>query len=263
MSLRKILVPLVGVDTDFPAIDATLLVGRTFEAHIEALYVAPIAIGNIGQVDTVKARTLFFERCAAYEIDEFEDRASGKLSANFLELHGSEADLIAEHGRLSDLIVFAKPKLKDLDWPNISIEAALRETARPVLIVSNGVARVGHRTLIGWNGSLEAARAIAFAIPILQRSSRNLIVTVGNHKVVPPAAKVTEYLKCHGIKTENMVVRTDKLSESAALLATARTYEADLIVLGAYTRHRSGRPVFGSMTEELIKQTEISVFMAH
>lgn len=271
MSFRKLLVPLAGVDSDSAATGAALLLGREFEAHIEALYARTARdessvggeIERPGLMEGNRVRALFLSRCKSYGIEELSDQATDRLSARFLELQGIEADLIAEHGRLSDLIVFAHPHSTDLSWPNISVESALRETARPVLLMPSTVTKVGKRNVIAWNDSLEAVRAVASAIPILLRGGTTLVVTVGDQDFQSSGEKVVAYLKCHGIEAESMIVPLEPRSESSALLAASLTYEADLIILGAYSRYRTGRPVFGSMTIEMIKQNKIPVFMVH
>jgi nucleotide-binding universal stress UspA family protein len=280
MSFKKILVPLEGLDSDSAAVDVALLLGRQFQAHIEAFY-AKTTRGNlstsrikreglgdaeIGLADKMEAsrvRELFTSRCNSHKIKELSNVATGRLSANFLELRGIEADLIVEHGRLSDLIVFAHPDSIDPHWPNISILTALQETARPVLLVPSTATRVGKRNVIAWNGSLESARAVACAVPILLRGEGTFVITIGSRDVHPPTEKVVEYLKWHGINAQSMVVPIGGSSENSTLLTASRASEADLIILGAYTRLRTGRSVFGSMTIEMIKQKEIPVFMIH
>jgi nucleotide-binding universal stress UspA family protein len=271
MPFRKILVPLAGINTDSTAIDTALQLSREFEAHIEALY-AERARGERARDDAIepgafmevnRVRALFFERCKSYSNERFDNQVANKLSATFLEQQGTEAELIAEHGRVSDLIVFSHPGSSDSDWPSISIQSALRETARPVLIVASPMEQIGKRNVIAWNGSLEAARAIAFAIPILSRGASTLVVTIGNHRVRPSGNEVVDYLKSHGIQSESTVVPIEKSSESSALLAVCLDAGADLIILGAFTRYRTGRPSFGSMTVEMITQNRIPVFMTN
>jgi nucleotide-binding universal stress UspA family protein len=279
MSFRRILVPLAGTHSDSAAIDAALLIGREFDAHIDALYAHtahgdhanwirstnPIdnKVERADPMEAARVRALFLNRCKAYGVKELDQKKSDRLSIGFLELQGTEADLIAEHGRLSDLIVFAHPNSTDFLWPNISIQTALRETARPVLLVPSTVTQVGKCNMIAWNGSLEAVRAVALAIPVLLRGASTLVVTIGDHDTQPSGNKVVEYLKRHGIVAQSMVIPIGQSSEGSTLLATSATSNADLIILGAYTRYRTGRPMFGSMTIEMIKQNKIPVFMAH
>jgi len=262
VSFRKLLVPLAGVDGDLAAIEAALVLGREFQAQIEALH-ARTALEHTGPMEADRVRAMFLSRCKYYGIEESGNKATDRMSARFLELQGIEADLIAEHGRLSDLIVFAHPQSTDIPWPNISVQSALRGSARPVLLIPSTVTQVGKRNIIAWNGSLEAVRAVTFAIPILARGANTLVVTVGKHDIQPSGEKVVEYLKCHGIEAESKIVPLERESESSTLLSASLTFEADLIILGAYTRYRTGRPVFGSMTIEMIKQNKIPIFMAH
>jgi hypothetical protein len=51
-------------------------------------------------------------------------------------------------------------------------------------------------------------------------------------------------------------------SESMVLLGECLARQADLIVAGAFTRYRTERPTFGSMTQAMIMQTQMQVFMA-
>jgi nucleotide-binding universal stress UspA family protein len=260
MSFKKILVPLAGIDSDSAAIGSALLLGREFEAHIEALYAETIERADFMEANRV--RELFLDRCKSY-VSEIGNKATDKLSVNFLELQGLEADLISEHGRLSDLIVLSHPGSSDSHWPSISIQTALRETARPVLLVPQTMKQIGKHNVIAWNGSLEATRAVALAIPILLRGASTLVVTIGNHDIQPPGKSVVDYLKWHGIDAKSKVVPVEKSSESSTLLAASLEAGSDLVILGAYTRYRTGRPTFSSVTIEMIKQNRIPVFMAH
>ncbi|MCC6775379.1 MAG: universal stress protein [Hyphomicrobiales bacterium] len=279
VSFRKILVPLAGIDGDTTAIDAALLIGHEFHAHVEALCSVATADNpptnqvahnnsvdvSIEQADKIKkdrVRALFVSRLGSYETHKTGGIGTKPLSSSYQELHGAEPDLIAEHGRLSDLIIFSQAETIDHSWPSISIQAALRETTRPVLLVQAGVRSVGMCSAIAWNGSLEATRAVTLALPLLQRSKSTLVVTVGNYDFAPSGDKLVEYLRWHGIEATSMVTPVDSSSESATLLAACCDAGADLIILGAYTRYRTGRPTFGSMTFEMLTQNRISIFMA-
>jgi nucleotide-binding universal stress UspA family protein len=270
MSFKKILVPLAGVESDCAAIDAALLLGSQFEACVEALYAktshdeSSVSDGIEQSCNADRLRTLFLNRCQSYARDRFGVEATDGLSINFLALPGAEADLIAEHGRLVDLIVLSHSGSSDSGRPSISIETALRETARPVLLVPQAATgQIGTRNVIAWNGSLEATRAVALAIPILQGAESTLVVTIGNHDIQPSGRKVVDYLERHGIEAKSTVIPLGKSSESSTLLAASVDAGADLIVLGAYTRYRNGRPAFGSMTNEMIVQDKLPVLMAH
>jgi nucleotide-binding universal stress UspA family protein len=174
-----------------------------------------------------------------------------------------QAELIARHGRLADLIVLARPSIPQHAWPNLSLETALRETGRPVLLIPGPIDELGSRVVIGWNGSAEASRALAYALPILRGASNVLVVTVGQRIIHPPGSAVLEYLDYHGVAAKSTVVSERDQSDAARFAESCLGYRADLIVMGAFTRQSSGSSVFGSMTEKMIRQVEWPVFMAH
>src|SRR5262249_28510482 len=84
-------------------------------------------------------------------------------STRWREILGYENEVMAQLGRLSDLIVIARPNGRASSLSSMALETALFDTGRPVLLVPAGsTANLCHRPLIAWNGSLEAARAVGF-----------------------------------------------------------------------------------------------------
>jgi nucleotide-binding universal stress UspA family protein len=275
MTFRKILVPLAGIDEDAVAFDAAFLVGSESEAHLEVLHTVPAAAARIGSSSVkdahessvkglrARVRALYRNRCGTFDVLGSNAACKVGLSARLVEAFGSEAELIACHGRLADLIILARPSIPQHAWPNLSLEAALRETGRPVLVVPRPIDELGSRVVIGWNGSAEASRAMAYALPILRGASNVLVVTVGQRIIHPPGPAVVEYLGHHGIAAKSTVVADQDQTDAASFADSCLEHRADLIIMGAFTRQSSGSPVFGSMTEKMIRQVEWPVFMAH
>ncbi|TNE40997.1 MAG: universal stress protein, partial [Alphaproteobacteria bacterium] len=56
---------------------------------------------------------------------------------------------------------------------------------------------------------------------------------------------------------------TSGKSTAESLIAQAEKCDADLLVMGAYTRSRLRRLFFGAVTEEVLSSCPIPVFMAH
>src|SRR6516165_6864685 len=82
-------------------------------------------------------------------------------------------DFVGSHGRLFDVIVLARPGHTPKGSRMGSLEAALFESGRPVLIAPPSPRpQMGTNALVVWNCSTEQARTIAFAMPILRRASR-------------------------------------------------------------------------------------------
>jgi nucleotide-binding universal stress UspA family protein len=271
---KKILAPVRGTREDAAALDVGFLLARRFGARVEAFYAAPSSTPSVtveskpsDEVARLEgtelyrtARALFAERLE--RITSIVPQSSG-LSARFSALPGPEADLIAAIGRVSDLIIIAHPAEDGSPWPNLSLESAIRETGCPVLLVPRAVSRIGARVAIAWNGTPEVARAVRFALPLLRETEQTLVVTVGKQPYKSTsAAELVEYLRCHGVKGESVMLPLQHGSESMVLLGECLARQADLIVAGAFTRYRTERPTFGSMTQAMIMQTQMQVFMA-
>src|SRR3546814_15630144 len=88
-------------------------------------------------------------------------------------------DVIGSHGRLFDLIVVGRP-VKGASTPSMSmLEAALFDSGRPILIAPPTPPQtVGDHCVIAWNGSSEAARTIAFAMPLPAKAKKVTVLTV-------------------------------------------------------------------------------------
>ena len=179
MTFRKILVPLAGIDEDAVAFDAARRLGSRSDAHIEALLAIPVSAARLGSssikqahessVEELRARVraLYRNCCSAFDISDSNAASALGLSARLVEKVGSEAELIACHGRLADLIVLARPAVAQHAWPNLSLETALRETGRPVLLVPAPVYELGNRVRdrVEWFCRGDARTGLCFADP--------------------------------------------------------------------------------------------------
>ena len=275
MTFRKILVPLAGIDEDSAAFDAAFLLGRKSEAYIEALLAIRMAAAGASTSSVkharessvtklrARVRALYRNRCSTFDVSGSGVSPKSGLSARLVEAFGSEAELIACHGRMADLIILAHPSHPLHAWPNLSLETAVRETGRPVLLVPKRVDELGSRVVIAWNGSTEATRAIAYALPILRGASHVLVVTVGEAVAHPSGSALAKYLGCHGVDARTAVFSEPDQSDGVSVAQLCLDNRADLIVMGAFTRQNTGTPIFGSMTQEMIRQVEWPVFMAN
>jgi hypothetical protein len=89
-------------------------------------------------------------------------------SAAWREIKGYEMEVIPLVGRLTDLIITARPASGPS--PSLALESAVFDTGRPVLMVSEQSSTdLFLRPIIAWNGSKEAAQATGCAIPLLGR----------------------------------------------------------------------------------------------
>jgi len=196
---------------------------------------------------------------------ELETEEQGPL-AGWRELEGRESQVVAEYGRLFDLIVIGRTKAAATALWQETCEAALFESGRPVLLASSEPPAdgVGHEIVIAWNGSTETARTVALAMPLLTAASHVVVLSVEGGMVSGPSGRdMASHLSRHGIAAEATTVRQDGRTTGEAILEESRRLHADLLVKGAYTRSRLRQVIFGGATEHVMRHAPVPVLLAH
>ncbi len=175
--------------------------------------------------------------------------------------------------RYSDLLIVGQPDSDEAlpaersDMP----EYVIVNSGRPVLMVpyAGKFHSVGQRVLIAWDGSLEAARAVSGAIPLL-RNAGLVQVAVFNPEIGPdahgdePGADIALYLARHDIKVEVAQQYTGgDIDVGNAILSHVTDLGADLVVMGAYGHSRFREVLMGGVTRTILRSMTVPVLMAH
>jgi nucleotide-binding universal stress UspA family protein len=173
---------------------------------------------------------------------------------------------VGSHGRVFDVIVLGKPG-RDPKGPRMTtLEAGLFESGRPVLIAPPvPQPQMGTNVLIAWNCSTEQARATAFAMPILKRASRVIVLTVEGGASVPGPTgdQLCRYLQLNEVPAKPLTVGLDGRLTGEVILAHAKALGCDLLIKGAYTQSRLRQMIFGGTTRYILSNAELPVLMAH
>jgi nucleotide-binding universal stress UspA family protein len=143
----------------------------------------------------------------------------------------------------------------------------LLNCGRPVLLVprSGRFPTIGKRVLVAWNGSVEAAKAVTAALPLLRGAEQVSLAVLGNRTDTlgeSPGADIALYLARHGVNVE--VLRRPAASDpGAALLSLAADFGVDLLVMGAYGHSRLREMMLGGATRTVLATATLPVLMAH
>jgi nucleotide-binding universal stress UspA family protein len=284
MTVRTILVPVHGADSDPSTLGTAFDVARDLGAHVNALHVRvdpTEAIPMLGEgmsgtlvqdlVDLTTRESAARARRAKESFDAALETAGLGLadtpstagaSARYTETAGREDDVIVDAGRLVDLIVVGRPARAPEAQVGLTLNVILFETGRPVLVGARDARpRIAGHVAIAWNASAEAARAIGAALPFLALAERVTIVSVGGERASQdPCAGVARYLAWHGVSADDQVV-LGRRSVGEALYEVCG--DADLVVMGAYTHSRLRELILGGTTRYMIEETDLPLFMAH
>jgi nucleotide-binding universal stress UspA family protein len=286
--IKLVLVPITGTDDDGVVLEGAWSLATRFSAHMEVLHaqldprdaVPFLGEGASGALiqqimeaaqrdsstRTTRARASIEAWRQRHSIPVAAPGVASGATASWREDVGAEDEVVGRRGRLADLIVVHQPSSEGNIVPTVSFEAALLDTGRPVMAVPTGgnTARMTEGpVLVAWNGSVESARAIWAAMPLLAAAPRVCILSVLENDKAADGGKVVEYLAWHGVKAEPLPTARKQSNVGAQILAEANGLGAGLLVMGAYTRSRLRRMVFGGVTEHVLTNATIPAFMMH
>jgi nucleotide-binding universal stress UspA family protein len=280
--MKTILVPTEQNPAMASALDAALLLAQKFDSCIEGFALRP-AIADLVAMDPDAGLTMVAVRendaemvrhaedafrsfMARHGIKERADTASAaSLSWTWRTTAPSGNDFVGSYGRVFDVIVLARPGDEWQSPSMVTLESALFDSGRPVLIAPPTPPRsLGTNILIAWNRSTEQARTMAFAMPLLRLASRITILTVEGWTVAGPSGvELARSLKMNGITAEPLTVAAGKSNAGETILAKAAELGCDLIVKGAYTQSRLRQMIFGGTTRHILAKADLPVLMAH
>lgn len=283
-AIKTVLVPLDPGGRNQAALDAAREAAARFDARLDVLYIRPdpsetlsyvtIDLPDATQrtlVDTAeagaaemakRARKTFDEYCRQYKLNAVDANAPPAASSvAWWEETGRRSYVISYRGRLADLIVIDRPAEERAR--SAPIEAALLETGRPVLMVpAKPKAAPGDRIAIAWNGSAEAASAIAAAMPYLDQAGEVTILARKDwNKPSPSPKEVASYLAWHGVEAKVRGFTTGDRSVGETILAEAKSAGADMIVMGAYGHGRMQEMILGGVTRHMLEAADLDVYV--
>jgi nucleotide-binding universal stress UspA family protein len=280
MSFRTILVPIEQHDLMSSTLETALRLAQKFDSYIEgfALRVAnpaAYAMAEATAVTTPKWEQDIAENAkqtrGLFEIFMQEHGVpcgvhTAALSSMWLEDAPEGDDFVGGHGRLFDVIVLGRPGQSPKGSRMGTLEAALFESGRPVLVVPPSPRpQMGTNALVAWNCSTEQARTIAFAMPILRRASRVVVLTVEGGAAVPgpTGQQLCHYLQLSGVPAKPLTVGLNGRLTGEAILEHANALSCDLLIKGAYTQSRLRQFIFGGTTQYILSNATLPVLMAH
>jgi nucleotide-binding universal stress UspA family protein len=211
--------------------------------------------------------------------DRLEDRAkeSGRAYQELLaSIKGSTytaaktatLDALVAMGRCSDLLVLGRPGSDPENVAPATVEAALYECARPVMIAPpHAGSGPFNSVVVAWNGSMQAARAVDYALPFLQKAAKVTLLVIGAKPDDVGAAYLARNLVRQGFTPTIDAIDPGAVSGRArgrALLTYTHEKVADLLVMGAYGRGQVMSFLgLGGATGKVISSCRVPLLLAH
>ena len=172
-------------------------------------------------------------------------------------------DLLVEYARLRDLTIM--PASNDRWYA----EAVIFGSGKPTLILPESPRprpfELG-AVAVAWDFSRAAARAVADAIPLLEKSKKVRVVTVLNEKHMDnkhSAEELSKNLSRHGIDVVLDRVDAKGRPIGDVLEAYVASHASDMLVMGAYGQSRLREFVLGGATKSLLLKPPLPILFSH
>ena len=274
MSYKTILLHLDERPRRTERLEMAVRLAEAFDAQLsgafaagEAYLPAPILAEAGPAIGEIRERTrLEILSRAEKEFTETAKRGAVRFGWTIGSENGY-ADVIAA-ARCADLVVTGQPEPGDAGHFTFCGDLLLAG-GRPVLFVpyAGRFTRLGQRVLVAWNGSRECARAVADALPFLERAASVDVLEFDDHGRRPfvqsVAADVGAYLARHGVKATVARHVATGMDVGNHLLSRAADLGSDLIVMGGYGHSRTRELVLGGVTRTLLESMTVPVLMSH
>lgn len=180
----------------------------------------------------------------------------------------SVADVLGMQALYADLLVMAQPGPKSSHAAGL-IENVLDACGKPGLVVpyTGAPAAIGEKIAIAWKPTREAARAVAAAMPLLQRAREVHVMSWGaqdTDAIRGSRLNLDGYLQQRGVHPKwHRDEGTEPGQIGELILSRAFDSGCDLLVMGCYGHSRAREWVLGGASRTVLRSMTLPVLMAH
>jgi len=288
MGIKRIMAGLSGGTASNGTCEIACRLAARFGAHLTGLHVRPDVSAMVmaaGAEALAATATMNWAMDLSEALTAKQDQARSEFNATALRHHlsvaasaetsaspvaaweeqtGHVSNIIASRARFFDLVVLGRSD-RVIDAPHSdAIEQTLIQSGRPVLLAPAVAPKVlGETIAFAWNGSAQAVRALAAALPFLHQARQVHVIIVGDGGATD-GEELLVYLRLHGIAATLKPIRSVAgASLGGQILSAARDEGADLVVLGGYGQAPWRQALFGGTTNELVGVSLLPLLLAH
>lgn len=287
--IRTILVPVSGSRTDEAVFATAFAAARPLAAHLDfyhvrlsagdaALHAAHVdfCVGDAlpAAMGRLRESTQHLSAAAADHVRSFCGRhaiemrdapgPADEIGASYVEETDEPRERLLMRARADDLIVLGRRSHLD-HLPSLVMEDLLLHGGRPVLVAPDHLPEslVG-RIAVGWTDTPESVRALAAAMPLLEKAADVVILHVARKgQSCAGLDALVRQLAWHGIAPSSEVVAGTSRDVAADLAGAAAARGAELLVVGAFGHGRLRELTFGGVTQSLLRHAALPVLMMH
>ncbi len=289
--MKTILVAISGTHSDDAVLDAAYAIAKPHGAHLDFVHIPLDAIdpseynhhiefargGGLGVAlretlhnadeAVTNARAQITSYCSEKKILRVScPAAMDRVTASWTSsLISSGIDGMVRAARTHDLTVIGR-SANQRGWSKTLLEALATETGRPLLIVPHGCEEMNLDTVtVWWKDSSAAARVMTAALPLLKLAGKVYLLSVPEDAdpASDPLSELSDQLAWHGISVTAEVLDRGHRPTVRVLWSASLSRQADLVVMGGFSRSRIREIMFGGCTQSVLDGGVRPVFMLH
>jgi nucleotide-binding universal stress UspA family protein len=275
--IKDIVVSLSVAESGGYAGDFAVSVASMVGAHLTGIAfvydpIVPVAATGYVPPEVIETQQRDNEAAAKVALDRFNATAGrAGLAVEPTKMPASLASAGEQFGRIArrfDLAIVAQGEPDKDAVEELIAESTLFESGRPVIIVPyiQKAPLKLDRVMVCWDGSRQATRAIADAMPLLERAGQVELVIVASERGKQdeiPGADMGQHLARHGLKVDVNRFTEGDIDVADALLSHAADASIDFMVMGGYGHSRLREFVLGGVTRLMLRSMTVPVLMSH
>jgi len=170
----------------------------------------------------------------------------------------SEAEEAALNSLHCDLVVIGDRRESCLP-EGVTPERVVFEVGVPVIVVPEGWQQREDvkRVVVAWNATREARRAVSDALTYITMAEQTILLVVDPDKYEDrlgalPGMDAAHHLARHGGNVHTLTESSYGRPIDEVILSVAAKQDADLIIMGAYSKPRRRQLLFGGVTRSML-----------
>jgi nucleotide-binding universal stress UspA family protein len=273
--IKDVMVSLDGTEADERRVAAVGAIAEYFDAQVTGLFlnVLPVLVpaeweglSAVQTAELLEQARRTGDRLAVHARERLARLPVPTTLRQIEVLEGSQGEVAARAARSADVFVGLRPN-GTADGRGQLLERVLFEGGRHLFLAPEGGSgeRGFDRILLAWNGSREAARAAAEALPYLLKAEAVDVMVVQKPEPAPKieATAFVQHLQHHGIGANLHELAPRDGGVAATLLAESNERGADLVVMGGYGHSRLREWLLGGVTYQLMHAATVPLILAH
>jgi nucleotide-binding universal stress UspA family protein len=277
--IKKILVVLDADSDTAVAIRYATEIAKRFDASVTGLAVVDLGsissgskgggIGSFYYAEKLREKLTAETRVKARELIETFESTVADAGIKHVEMvqEGVPVQRIVEDMKYHDLLVIGRdphlfyvhPKKETPD----TLASVVKATVSPSIVVSDSYTTI-RRLVVAYDGSLASARTVrdyAYLKPFGPDVSVHLINVYDKDSSESELmlSLLKGYLAAHGIEATAASLKSD--DARTAILDYSRDMDADMLAIGSHSVSGIKRIAFGSITEKLLKECPLPLFL--